>query len=189
YVYLVCSRAHRKAGCRYLAVSYKDVELAFRRNAKVIIRDAPRGRGAEEIDAEIANLETVVDHLTEEASGIADELIEEKSGVLRQRLREKEAALEKAKAELKALRVKRNTEVAPFVYRRLLGLWEALRRKPLSVPEVNKALKETMSKIVIDPEEGRLWVYWHHHEGEPTNGGAFYSRHSTVFDDGEGDAA
>lgn len=139
----------------------------------------------EDIDTEIANLEAVVDHVTEEATGIADELVVEKSELLRQRLWEKEAALERAKAELKALRVKRNTEVAPFVYRRLLSLWEALRRKPFSVSEVNKALKEAVSKIVFDPEEGRLWVYWHHHEGEPTDGGPFYSRHSTVFDDRE----
>jgi hypothetical protein len=46
-VYLVCSRAHRKAGCRYLAVPYKEVETAFRRNARAIIRDAPRDKGAE----------------------------------------------------------------------------------------------------------------------------------------------
>jgi DNA invertase Pin-like site-specific DNA recombinase len=189
YVYLVCSRAHRKGGCRYLAVAYKDVESAFRRNARRIIRDAPRGKGAEEIDAEIANLDAVIDDVTEEATRIADELVEEKSELLRQRLWEKEAALDKAKAELKALRVKRNTEVAPFVYRRLLSLSEALRQKPFSVSEVNKALKEAASKIVLDPEEGRLWVYWHHHEGEPTDGGPFYSRHLTVFDDGEGDAA
>lgn len=185
YVYLVCSRAHRKSGCRYLAVPYKEVESAFRRSAKWIIRDAPRGKGAEEIDAEITNLERVVDHLVEEARHAADELLAGNSNILRQRLWDKEADLERAKRELKALRMKRNTEIAPFVYRRLLSLREALRRKPLSVPEVNKALKEAVSKIVLDPERGKFDVYWHHAEEEPTEGVTFNSRHTrapSVFD-------
>jgi hypothetical protein len=183
YVYLVCSRAHRKNGCRYLAVPYKEVERAFRRNARAIIRDAPRGKGAEEIDAEIANLEVAVDAFTEQASRAADELLMDNSEIMRQRLWEKEATLEKAKTELKALRVKRNTEVAPFVHRRLLSLHETLRRKPFSVPEVNKALKETVSKIILDPEAGRFSVHWHH-ASEPSEGAPFPSRHSRAFDDG-----
>jgi Recombinase/Recombinase zinc beta ribbon domain len=182
YVYLVCSRAHRKGGCRYAAVPYKEVELAFRRNARAIIRNAPRGKGSEEIDEEITNLETAVDHITDEAREIADELIAEKSGVLRQRLREKEAELDEAKEKLRALRIKRNTEVAPYVHKRLANLWETLRRKPFNVVEVNRALKETVSKIVLDPEAGQLAIYWHH-ASEPTEGVTFFSRHSRVFED------
>jgi hypothetical protein len=30
------------------------------------------------------------------------------------------------------------------------------------VSDVNKALKEAVSKIVIDPEAGSLTIHWHH---------------------------
>ncbi len=187
HVYLVCSKAHRKSGCKYLAVPYKDVEKAFRRNARAIIKDAPRGKGAEEIDAAIANLEGAVDVIADRARETAEEYVATKSEALRRLLGEREAELEKAKEELRALRVKRNTEVAPFVYRRLAYLWETLRRKPFNVAEVNKALKEAVSKIVLDPEIGRLAIYWHH-ATEPSEGVPFFSRHSRAFSgDAQGD--
>jgi hypothetical protein len=46
-------------------------------------------------------------------------------------------------------------------------LERALRRKPLNVVDANKALKEAVSKIVLDPEEGELIIHWHH-ASEPT---------------------
>jgi Recombinase zinc beta ribbon domain len=46
YAYLVCSKAHNKSnGCKYLAVPYDIVEDAVRRNAGLIFKHAPRGRG------------------------------------------------------------------------------------------------------------------------------------------------
>jgi|SRR6478736_6584338 len=39
--------------------------------------------------------------------------------------------------------------------------WEA---KPLYVPEVNRALREAIRKIVMQPDQGLLWVFWHHAE-------------------------
>jgi DNA invertase Pin-like site-specific DNA recombinase len=181
YVYLVCSQAHRKGGCRYAAVPYRDVELAFRHNANAIIRSAPRGKGAEEIDAQIEKLETVVSVLTDESYALADAYAAERNEELRQRLWQKTAELNEAKEKLKALRVKRNTEVAPYVHRRLVTLLDTVKHKPFNVAEVNKALKEAVSKIVLDPEAGRFAVYWHH-ANEPTGDVPFFSRHSRVFD-------
>ena len=39
-----------------------------------------------------------------------------------------------------------------------------------------------MSKIILDPEAGRLAIYWHH-ASEPTDDVSFFSRHSKVFED------
>jgi DNA invertase Pin-like site-specific DNA recombinase len=182
YVYLVCSQANRKGTkvCKYLAVRYDDVEQALRHNARAIIKDAPRGRGTKELEAEIANLDDVVSVIADEARDLADEFVHEKSGVLRQRLREKEVELEKAREDLRALRVRRDTVGGPYVQRRLTALRDALRRKPFSVTEANKALKEAVSKIVLDPEEGRLAIYWHH-ASEPTDDIWFASRHDKTF--------
>jgi hypothetical protein len=179
YIYLVCSKANRKGtkdGCKYQAVRYQDVEEALVVNAHVIIDEAPRGSEAEELESEIAYLDAAVDVIVDEARDLADELIHEKSGVLRARLRDKEAELEEARKRLRVLRERRDTLARPYVRRRLMALGKAVRRKPLNVPDVNKALREAVSKIVIDPERALLTIHWHHANG-PSRDVPFYSRH------------
>ncbi len=184
YVYLVCSKANRKGtgACKYEAVRYEDVELALRRNARTIIQDAPRGPETAELESEIANLDIVVSLIADEARDIADELMLEKSDVLRARLRDKEVELDAARERLRVLAAQRDTLARPFVQRKLTALSGALRRKPFNVADVNKALKEAVSKIVLDPEAGRLAIHWHH-ASEHSDDVPFFSRHSKVFDD------
>ena len=55
--------------------------------------------------------------LTDESYALADAYAAERNEELRQRLWQKMAELNEAKEKLKALRVKRNTEVAPYVCR------------------------------------------------------------------------
>jgi DNA invertase Pin-like site-specific DNA recombinase len=188
YVYLVCSKANRKGtgACLYQAVAYKDVEQAFRRNARAIIKDAPRGQETEELEAEIARLEDAASVIADEARELADELIRQKSRVLRQRLDEKEKELDSARERIRELRAKRKTLAAPYVLHRLRALRDALRSKPFAVADVNKVLKEAVGKIILDPEAGRLTIYWHHAPENPTSDVPFYSRHSRAFDDAGG---
>jgi hypothetical protein len=47
------------------------------------------------------------------------------------------------------------------VLRRLEAIEKALRQKGLNVSEVNKALKQAVSEIVMDAERGTLTVHWH----------------------------
>jgi DNA invertase Pin-like site-specific DNA recombinase len=176
-VYLVCSKANRKVGCKYQAVRYEDVEKALRQNARAIIKDAPRGQATEDIDAEIANLDIVEGVIADEARDLADELIREKSGVVRARLQEKEQELEATRERLRDLRAHRDTLAQPYVQRRLDALQAALRHKPFSVTLVNTALKEAVSKIVLDPETASLAIHWHHAPEQPTEGVPFVSRH------------
>lgn len=182
YVYLICSRANRKGtkGCRYQAVRYEDVEQAFRHNAVSIIREAPRGKDTAEIEDEISRLEEHLSATAEQAHDIADELVMQKSDVLRQRLADKEAGIERLRENIRELRARRMALAAPFVLNRLRALRDALRRKPLKVADVNKALKEAVSRIVIDPEAGQLAIYWHH-STEATDGGPFFSRHTEFY--------
>jgi flagellar motility protein MotE (MotC chaperone) len=183
HVYLVCSKANRKGtkdGCKYQAVRYQDVEQALVVNAHVIIDEAPRGPETEELESEITNLDVVVDVIRDEARDLADELIREKSGVLRARLREKEAELEATQERLRTLRARRDTLARPYVQKRLAALGDALGRKPLNVAEANKALKEVVSKMVLDPEGSRLTIHWHHSDMS-TEAGPFFSRHDRTF--------
>jgi hypothetical protein len=184
HVYLVCSAANRrgtKNGCKYQAVPYHNVEQALITNAHVIIDEAPRGPETEELDSEIGKLDATVSGIEDEARDLADELIREKSGVVRTRLREKEAQLEEARERLRSLRERRDTLARPYVQRRLMALGRALRRKPLNVVDANEALKEAVSKIVLDPEAAQLTIHWHH-ASEPMRGVPFYSRHFVWLD-------
>jgi len=67
------------------------------------------------------------------------------------------------------------------VTRRLQALEQALTHKPLSVVEANKALKEVVNRIVINPETAELLLHWHHAPEQPTDAGPFQSRHYTAF--------
>src|SRR5262249_16315684 len=100
-VYLICSRANRRLGCPYQAVRYGDVENALRTNAKAIVGDAPRGKEAQEIEAEIANLEGVADSLEADARAAADEWIRGKSETMRASLGDREQRWRAAREELR----------------------------------------------------------------------------------------
>jgi hypothetical protein len=158
-------------------------------NATVIMQEAPRGQEAAEIEHEIANLDIVVSELADEARELVDELIREKSSTKRTALREKEREPEEARERLRSLRAHRDTLASPYVTRRLQALEQALTHKPLNVVEANKALKEAVSRIVIDPEASEL-LHWHHAPEQPTQGGPFYSRHYRGFEESkEGEGA
>ena len=182
-VYLICSRANRKLGCKYQAVRYEDAERALLGNASVIVQEAPRGQETASIEQEITNLDVVVSVIGDEARELAYELTIEKSSAVRTLLREKERELAEAREQLRSLRARQDTLARPYVTRRLLALKQALTHKPLSVVEANKALKEAVGRIVINPETAELLLHWHHAPEQPTDAGAFYSRHYTGFDD------
>ena len=48
--------------------------------------------------------------------------------------------------------------------RRLAAIEKALTQKPLNISDVNKALKQAVSKIVMDTDWGTLTFHWHHAE-------------------------
>jgi predicted nuclease with TOPRIM domain len=125
----------------------------------------------------------MVSLLADEARELVDELIREKSEAKRTELREKEREIDETRERLRSLREHRDTLATPYVRRRLQALERALTHKPLNVVEANKALKETVSRIVINPETAELALHWHHAPEQPTDAGPFASRHMTTFDE------
>jgi DNA invertase Pin-like site-specific DNA recombinase len=163
YVYLVCSRANMRAqGCKYLAVPYGDVEAALRENVGWLIEEAPRGKNTAELDREIAGLVTMELHYSGEASDLADLAAREKSLAARRRLREKEAELRETQARLRTITTQRDTMTTASVRDRLNAVTKALGADTVDVVAANQALRQAMSRIVLDPEKARLEVYWHH---------------------------
>jgi DNA invertase Pin-like site-specific DNA recombinase len=180
-VYLICSRAHRRVGCKSQAVRYGDAERALRENAKAIVADAPRGLETGKIEAEIANLDAVVNAIEDAAQVLVNELIIEKSDAKRRELRAKERELEQARESLRYLRARRDTLAKPYVTRRLRAVEHTLTQRPFKVAEANRALKEAVDKIVINPETASILIHWHH-ATEPTEAGPFHTKHYNVFD-------
>jgi hypothetical protein len=133
------------------------------------------------MEREIAALDERADMLADDARALTDELLQNRSAAVREALIEKEAELQQAREAVRGLKARRDAMAKPYVLERLTALRDSLRRKKLNVPEVNKVLKETVTKIVADPETGRLTIHWRHSD-ETTGGIPFASRHSKAFD-------
>jgi DNA invertase Pin-like site-specific DNA recombinase len=181
YVYLVCSRAHAKAGCKYQAVRYADAESALVVNVSTICDGAPRGAATSEVEEEIWNLDNALFELRFEAEALVDELARTRSEAIRRRLREKESTIEECERRSRELSAQREILSDAFVVRRLARLREALETKPIDVAASNKVLKEAVERIVINPETGELALHWRQAPASPRNIG-FYSRHNKEFD-------
>jgi len=164
YVYLVCSRANMKAGeCRYLAVRYEAVEKALRTNAHRLIKEAPRGKSTTDIEREIDKLQANADAAEQMTFDLAELAAQEKSPAARRALRDMEQQLKDLQKQLRELRSQRDTLTTASVRDRLKAVQQSLSGKA-DVAEVNKVLRDAIRRIVIDPEQGHLWVRWHHSE-------------------------
>jgi len=177
YVYLVCSRANMRAqGCKYLAVPYAAIETALRESAGWLIEKAPRGKNTAALDKEIAGLVIMVDHYSGEASDLADLAAQEKSPVARQRLREKAKELGNTQVRLRTITAQRDTLTTASVRDRLKAVKKALGSATVNVVATNQALRQAISRIVMDPEKAMLEVYWHH-APQDVQAIHFYTRH------------
>jgi DNA invertase Pin-like site-specific DNA recombinase len=181
YIYLVCSRAHAKAGCPYQAVSYSEVENALRVNAKALVDEAPRGEATEEIERELFNLEMHIDHLRDDARELLRELRWSRSPTIGEAIREAEREIERQKARLQELRERRERLGTPFVAKRLAALQGALAQTAFDPAAANRALRTAVEKITVNAEEAMLEIHWR--DSDVVRRVPFYSRHITTFPD------
>jgi DNA invertase Pin-like site-specific DNA recombinase len=164
YVYLVCSRANMKAGgCKYLAVRYDTVEKTLRDNARRLIKDAPRGKSTAALEKQIDELQANADAAEQRVFDMADLYAQERSNTARRRLSAMERELKDYQKQLRDLRAQRDTRTTASVKDRLKAVERALTGNE-DVTEVNKALRDAIRRIVLDPEQGHLWIRWHHSE-------------------------
>jgi DNA invertase Pin-like site-specific DNA recombinase len=180
HVYLVCSRANQRAkGCRYRAVPYANAEEALRANVRSIVAHAPRGRDTAELEEEIEGQDALVGALEDEVEELLSISVRDKSEAARQRLQAKEAELRTEREHLRDLRTRRDTLTSANVKRRLDAVRTALEQEPINVAETNRALRQAVSRIVMDAEDATLTIYWHHAE-QPSEVVHFYSRRQVV---------
>jgi hypothetical protein len=164
YVYLVCSRANmRAAGCKYLAVPYPLVEEALRKNVRTLVAHAPRGKSTAALEKQIAAMQADADHLEGLTFELAELAASEKSVAAKRRLSDAERELRVLQKSLRDLRAQRDTLTTASVKDRLNAVQKVLSSNT-SVAETNQALRQAMQRIMLDPEQGRLWIRWHHSE-------------------------
>jgi DNA invertase Pin-like site-specific DNA recombinase len=164
YIYLVCSRANMRAeGCEYRAVRYDAVEEALRTNVRKLIKEAPRGKSAAALDKQIEALQANADAAEQRAFEMADVYARERSPVSRRRLSEREKELKDIQRQLRDLRTQRDTLTTASVKDRLKSV-EHVLTNDAGVIETNRVLRDAIRRIVLDPEQGCLWIRWHHSE-------------------------
>jgi hypothetical protein len=163
-VYLVCTRANMRArGCTYRAVPYSAVEDALRSNAHRLITEAPRGKSTAALDRQIDTLQANADAAENRAFELAELLARERSNeIARRRLSAVAAELKRLQKQLRDLRAQRDTMTTASVKDRLKAVEKSLRDPRATVAETNRILREAIRRVVLDPEQGRLWLRWHH---------------------------
>jgi DNA invertase Pin-like site-specific DNA recombinase len=176
YVYLVCSRANMRAGgCAYLAVRYSAVDEALRQHAHRLIKEAPRGKSTAALDKQIEALQANADAAEDIAFELADQLARERSEIVRRRLSAVERELKGFQKQLRELRAQRDTLTTASVRDRLKAVEKTLSSTGATVAETNRVLRDAIRRIVVDPENGMLWVRWHH--SDETQGILCVTRH------------
>lgn len=176
YVYLVCAKAHAKAGCKYEAVPYQMLEQRFVEVADGIIDEAPRGKDTTELDREIEGYVAHTWRLADQARDFADLWQGDKDEGARRQWQQKEQELEHAEQALRVLKTRRDGMASETVTRKLGTLRAALGRKPLDVVEANKAMRASIGRIEMNAEQGWLTIHWQH--SEDTSAIFFVSKHT-----------
>ncbi|MEY9573683.1 hypothetical protein ABIE88_001259 [Bradyrhizobium diazoefficiens] len=179
YVYLVCSRANMRAdGCTYKAMRYDTVESALRERAHQLIKEAPRGQNTAALEKKISALQNNADGAESQMSDLAELIAGERGSpeatAARKRLREIEQYLKDTQKQLRDLRAQRDTLTTASVRDRLKAVERALSSNT-DAGGTNAVLRDAIRRIVLDPEQGMLWVRWHH--SDETQGITCITRH------------
>lgn len=161
--YLVCAAAKTGAGCFYESIPYGQVESAFLDNARRLIATAPTGGdNGKEIDAEIARAEASLEGI----SAVREKLLDAASVVptpeLTRRLRDLKQEQETLDNALTELADRRAETSGALVRSKLADLLAAVEAKPLNKRLLNSILRQTLSSVDVDAENGMLLLHWKH---------------------------
>jgi hypothetical protein len=164
YRYLVCSKARAGAGCTYHAVKQDAVESAMRFHAEQIIGEALTVATDDSLMPVLSNLEQGISATEDQIRTLVDELAQRPSGAVRDRIGELEVIAQDMRHERDALQERIEATHGPVVEARLTRLGAML--KDGFVGQVNAALRQSVSNVVVDWQSGRLVFRWLHSDVE-----------------------
>ena len=161
--YLVCAAAKTGAGCFYESIPYGQVETAFLDNARRLITTAPTGGdNGKEIDAEIARVEASLEGISAVRERLLDAAMDVSTPELTTRLRDLKLEQEALDDDLTKLADQRAETSGALVRSKLADLLVAAEAKPLNKRLLNSILRQTLSSVDIDAENGLLLLHWKH---------------------------
>ena len=129
-----------------------------------MIDDAPRGKDTADLEEDIRQAENLESTLSDQMGELLEVIVVDRSRAARERLKVVEAQMVEARDKAAELNKRLDTKTTASVKRKLDSRRGALGQSPLNVAEVNRALKQAIWKMVMNPAEGRLTIYWHHAE-------------------------
>jgi Recombinase/Recombinase zinc beta ribbon domain len=163
HVYLVCAAANARGGkCKYEAVPYQQAEDSFCGAIHFIIADAPRGRDTADLEEAIREAENLESAYSDEMEELLGLVIKDRSRAARERLKLVETQMEEARDKAAELNKRLDSMTSASVKRKLDSLSDVLSQSPLNIAEANRALKQAVRKMVLDPARGQIAIHWSH---------------------------
>jgi DNA invertase Pin-like site-specific DNA recombinase len=152
---LVCTGA-KHGKCPYVSVSLSAVTAAIRRAAA-----SPLPRAAN-LDTEIQSAAAGLEAIDEAVEELLQAIEQGHSQLLLDRLKAREAMRERAAATLAELEQRAAKADTKLLKLRTARYRETMTAEPLDIPKANAALRELVSRVVVDYEQGVLRVTWRH---------------------------
>lgn len=160
YTYLVCSRAHAKAGCEYLAVPYGAVEGALISHMETLVNEAPKGGATDGLDREIDSLNLAIETLLSDGEFMTNEFRRSRSPTIGAQIAALDDQLRARRLKLEEVRRRRDALASQYVAQRLETLQEAFKAQPFSVADANNALRACVTALEFNPKSPRIEVQW-----------------------------
>ena len=161
--YLVCSAAKTGAGCIYENIPYGQVENAFLENARRLIATAPTGGDkGKEIDAQVEETEAGLEGISAGLEKLLDAASVTPSSALTRRITEFKKEQDSLNDLLTELAERRAQTSGALVKSKLADLRAAVDAEPLNRTLLNTLLRQALSSVDVDSENGLLLLHWKH---------------------------
>ncbi|MEX2109840.1 MAG: recombinase family protein [Gemmatimonadaceae bacterium] len=160
--YLVCTAAKTGAGCLYELLRYGQVEDAFLRNVEYLVGTAPAGDNGKQIDKDMAMIERNLEGLETMWEKARTSLVRAPSAALAAHIRDVEIERDTLVEQRDELLERRAETSGRLVQSKLSELRDAATAEPLNRTLVNSLLRQTISSVDVDSENGLLLFHWKH---------------------------
>lgn len=160
--YLVCAKAKAGAGCTYRAVPLHQIEEALRWHPADIVDGAAAVSDGSDLQGQRLEVWTAHSLEAEALENLLDMAARAPSAALSQRIRATEARMDELKRKERELEARIAATHGSLVQRRLEQVKQALEADPLDVGKANVALRQVLSKVIVDYNEGALLLNWLH---------------------------
>jgi DNA invertase Pin-like site-specific DNA recombinase len=157
---LVCAWAKIGGVCRYVSVSLPLIEAALVRAAA-----APPPAADVNLGEELKNRDGELEGLAHAIDLLVGEIERGPSKALSARLKAREEQFARLSDEYAALEKQAAESDSKLFKRRVQRYRAAMTAKPFDVGAANVALREMVSKVVVDYDSGDLVLFWRH-DGE-----------------------